>query len=251
MGAEQITYDPPTWDWQTIKRLPEIKRAPAWQTTLKFIGYGYGETLTAVKGASVSANGSRVEISQTANQNTALTEWFDNRPAGLEQGWRINAPPAGSSTGQPLRLVLALNGDLTARAEADGSAVNLCDQTGAPVLRYSGLKVTDAQGRRLTARLRGEKQSITLEIDDNGATYPLTVDPTFTQAKKLTAATGVAARSFGAAVAIDGNTALIGAPDEQTVSGATVRLGRGLRFYQQQWTMGATSAFRSYRRQQL
>ena len=240
-GAEQMKVTPSDWNWTDYKREPVITYEPSWQATLRFTGYGYGDALTLLKGESIQANGNRVTIQKSA----IVSEWYDNRREGLEQGFQLITPPSGTKPGPPLRLVLALDGDLSALAEDDGMAINLLDQHGLPVLRYSHLVVKDAHGHSLPARMRAGPQQIILEIDDAGAAYPLAVDPIFTQAKKLTAATGVAARSFGAAIAVDGNTLVVGAPNETSLNGATVLSGAAYVFvfdngrWEQQARLGA------------
>ena len=52
------------------------------------LGYGYGDALTTVSATSPQASANRVEY-----RRRALTEWYVNGPAGLEQGFTINERP--------------------------------------------------------------------------------------------------------------------------------------------------------------
>ena len=88
-------------------------------------------------------------------------------------------------------------------------------RNGAGVLSYGHLIANDARGRKLAARMETnpEGSEIALVIDDRGATYPIEIDPvTATLEQKLDGG-GLKQTNaeFGDAVAIDGNTAIIGA----------------------------------------
>ena len=120
-----------------------------------------------------------------------MTEWYENRAAGIEQGFTLDAPPerAGVAGGEPLRLVVALEGDLRARAKGDGSEVELFREGGEAVLSYGQLVAKDAGGRQLPARMEADAggSEIALVVEDRGATYPVEIDPiTATLESKLT-----------------------------------------------------------------
>ncbi|MCG3162016.1 MAG: hypothetical protein JMDDDDMK_03244 [Acidobacteria bacterium] len=68
----------------------------------------------------------------------------------------------------------------------------------------------------LPARLAVADEQVVIEVEDRAAEYPLTIDPLFTLQQKLLAADGAAGDYLGYAVALDGDTALVGAPyDDQ------------------------------------
>jgi hypothetical protein len=84
------------------------------------------------------------------------------------------------------------------------------DEPGKTVLRYSGLYAYDATGRELGASMEVREGGITLRVGDQGAVYPITIDP-FIEQKKLKASDGAAGDRFGVSVAISGDTAIVGA----------------------------------------
>jgi hypothetical protein len=59
-----------------------------------------------------------------------------------------------------------------------------------------------------------------LEVSDEAAVYPVTIDLTLAQQAKLTAGDAAQANLFGASVAIDGDTAVVGAPNDGAEAGA-------------------------------
>lgn len=56
------------------------------QWTFALRGVGYGEALQAVNAVAPTASANRLEYA-----HEALTEWFVNGPAGLEQGWTLTS----------------------------------------------------------------------------------------------------------------------------------------------------------------
>ncbi|MEO6394243.1 MAG: FG-GAP-like repeat-containing protein [Pyrinomonadaceae bacterium] len=111
-----------------------------------------------------------------------------------------------------LRLIIAVEGDLTPQADRDGLGLRLVDVQGVPVLNYETLKVWDASGREIIARLTTKDHAVIFDIDDSVAQYPLVIDPTFSAAAKLLANDGAATDAFGSSVAIAGDTVVVGAP---------------------------------------
>jgi hypothetical protein len=136
---------------------------------LNLTGIGRGETLAAVGFGEVKSDGARVEI-----HRPELIEWYENSPAGLEQGFTLEERPAGDG---PLRLELAVDGG---EAALRGDAVVFKTATGRR-LRYSKLVATDVDGTQLTARIEiPAPDRLQLWIDESDAIYPLTIDPILT-----------------------------------------------------------------------
>jgi hypothetical protein len=77
-------------------------------------------------------------------------------------------------------------------------------------LRYRGLVAWDSTGRTLPAWWQAQGSAVRLRVDDSGAPYPLTIDPIIEDAR-LVASDGAANDRFGEAVAIDGETVVVGA----------------------------------------
>jgi len=104
------------------------------------------------------------------------TEWFENRQDGIEQGWTIVARPAGEG---PLYVKLCVEGDLSLRI-ADATGGRFHRANGELALRYVGLMANDASGQTVRAQLVSRGGDVAIEVDDAGATYPLTIDPLIT-----------------------------------------------------------------------
>ena len=224
-----------------------------WRLEMKLKAYGYGEQLqSALPPVGHNVKENRIEYERATakpvraglvparsdsseegqgqakplqNPPSAIVEWYENHAEGIEQGFTLNQKPARDdykSSNEQLRLVVAVNGDLRARATNEGQAVEL-DRGDESILSYSHLIATDAKGKTLTARMETNEKGdeIALVMNDDDAQYPITVDPiTATLTQKLDASNVFIQQDarFGFAVAIDGNRAVVGAWREDDFS---------------------------------
>jgi hypothetical protein len=187
---------------------------------LSLAGVGYGSSSRPPGSWAPSADGNRVSYA-----DGALTQWFENGPLGLEQGFTLRAPPAGAARG-PLTIALRVAGSLRARLVGGGEAVDFIAPGGGVVLRYVGLRATDGRGRVLDAWLDPTGGRLLVRVDARGARYPLRIDPFVQQGRKLvgTGAVGVdglgAGQGWSVALSADGDTALVGGPNDNSGKGA-------------------------------
>ncbi len=143
-----------------------------------------------------------------------LREWYVHGPFGIQQGFTVVS--AGEScrreAADELVLELQVRGSVIGEPEQDWRSVLWRDaRTQEPVVRYSGLIAYDANHRALPARMELGRDTLELRVALAGAEYPVVVDP-FVQEAKLTAAGTAGLALFGASVAIDGDTIVVGAP---------------------------------------
>jgi FG-GAP repeat len=202
----------------------------AWQMELKLRSMGYGGRQQSVSAGQLKASGNRIEYkrevgsrhqavgghdqSSIVNPQSSITEWYLNREDGLEQGFTLASAPGERRAAERLRLEMRLEGDLRARPNSVGDAIELVRANGQGVLRYEHLVVKDAEGRKLEAAMGADAGQLWLEVDDENAVYPVTIDPAFIQQAYLKASNTGAGDGFGASVAISGDTMVIGAPNE-------------------------------------
>jgi hypothetical protein len=235
--------------------LAEKDRDSAWQLGFKLKGFGYGKSLLAappivkrevqdnrieyvrsdyrlaetgstLSGSQSSANPLRefenkaLFPSAIGSRQSTITEWYENRPQGIEQGFTINTRPERSvevGGDEPLRLHLEVSGDLRARARDEGQEIELVDKKGKGVLSYGKLSVVDADGKQLTARMEAEAngRKIRLVVEDEGAHYPIVIDPIVATLEQVLVSMLNAAQTgaqSGWAVAIQNDFAVVGAP---------------------------------------
>ncbi len=179
-----------------------------WTWGLELVSYGVGANVQAVtQPDSVQAEGQRV----TYQWDHTLDEWYVNGTNGLEHGYTVHQRPPDEG---PLLLSLHVRGELTPRVARDGRDV-LFTRDGLATITYAGLQVIDADGRKVPARFEAVPQGLRLSIEDRGARYPLTVDPTAQQAYLKASNTGVS-DEFGYSVAVSGDTVVVGAPAEDS-----------------------------------
>ncbi|MDQ3652920.1 MAG: FG-GAP repeat protein [Acidobacteriota bacterium] len=201
----------------TASAVAESAQAEAvagWQWGMTLRGYGYGEQMQEVAPAALAAADNRIEY-----RRGEMTEWYVNDQRGLEQGFTLAARPAGSKGREPLVVRLSVEGDLRAEGSRDNQHIYFVGEDGARVLSYSGLVAFDARGKALAAQMRVAEGEVRLEVEDEGAEYPLTIDPLIALETKLTASDGATNDAFGISVAISGDTAVVGSRADDTAAG--------------------------------
>jgi hypothetical protein len=116
-----------------------------------------------------------------------LVEEYRTSVDGVRQDFVIGQRPGGD--GQ-LRVELRLEG---ARAQASASGARLTLDGSGRELSYSRLTVVDATGRTLSATLDVVASNrLSIRVDDKDATYPVRIDPTFSDADWVSVNPGVA-----------------------------------------------------------
>jgi hypothetical protein len=191
---------------------------PGIDVNLSLRALGAGAALHAVARANPLAHANRVSYARSG----ALTEWYANGPAGLEQGFTLTRAPAPAlvhAQSTRLTLSLALTSNAHRSLAADGRSLTL--RKGTHELRYGGLAATDASGRALSSWLTLTGTGVQIHVDAAHARYPLTIDPLIELGGKLTAPSEGEDREqgeglFGTSVALsaDGKTLLVGAPHD-------------------------------------
>jgi len=178
-----------------------------WQWGLALSNWGFADYPQAIAQdttARVTIDGNRTVY----HWGNGLEEWFINDQRGLEHGYTVNQPPAGS--GEALRFELAVRGDLAPEINEGARDVRFVDEAGGAALTYSGLKVWDADGKLLDAAFAPAGDLLALSVDTRGARYPITIDPLAQQAY-LKASNTDADDRFGFSVAVSGDTVVVGA----------------------------------------
>ncbi|MEE2887207.1 MAG: FG-GAP repeat protein, partial [Planctomycetota bacterium] len=182
-----------------------------WGLELKCYGFRGKERLTTTP-SKVSAVGGRMSYRWDA----ILEEWFVNDRRGLEHGFTVyQRPPRGDDDTSRLTFSLAVRGNLSMDLDGNGRGIRFLDSNGATTLTYTGLTVFDADGQDLHARFSRSGDLLCLSVDERGARYPLTIDP-LVQQGYLKAHNTEMNDFFGCAVAVSGDTVVIGACGEDS-----------------------------------
>ncbi|MBK6426742.1 MAG: FG-GAP repeat protein [Blastocatellia bacterium] len=173
---------------RTADGSPELLR-------MRTVGLGrYGQIATLEVGE-VRTDGARVEN----RRESGVVEWYLNGEAGLEHGYVLEQRPSGDGA---LRIDVAFDG---ARVSVANELAVLETGTGRR-LEYGKLEVEDAAGRILTARMTAaDARTVQLTIDDDGAMYPIVVDPLLTSTADATLQSDQAGSRLGVSVASAGD----------------------------------------------
>lgn len=184
-----------------------------WQVELSLTAVGRDGIVIPVESASAELDGNKLEL---ARGN--VIEWYENDDRGLKQSFSIEVKPVAQVSELPLGLEMTILSDLHSRVINDGQGVLFATNEGRVILKYEELLVWDANDKELPAHLGLENDILTIFVDDSDAVYPITIDPLlYTEEAKLTASDGLAGDSFGFAVDICGNTAVVSAKGDDTL----------------------------------
>ncbi len=189
--------------------------AARWTTMLRWARLGRGGALTAVESASGEAaiTRNRLAFSHGAGQRS----WYVNGELGVEQGFDIDSPPPGDTSGEPLVIEVAVEGDLVPVVQANGARIELALPSGETAAWYDELHASDAEGQGLPARMEVADGAIHIVVDDSEAVYPVVVDPLiWWQTQKLT---GSGSQKFGSSLGLsqDGSRLFVGNLDGGSV----------------------------------
>ena len=130
-------------------------------------GMGRSEQIAAMPAAEIVQASNRLEY-----RRGTLTEWYRDTALGVEQGFTVHEAPRGAG---PLVLRLDLATDLAGAPDGDGRGLAFAAPDG-QTLRYDHLRAWDAGGAPLDADLRYVPGQVTIQVRDQGAAYPITVD---------------------------------------------------------------------------
>jgi FG-GAP repeat/FlgD Ig-like domain len=158
-----------TFSENGISVQPRDLRVADWSWSWTLAAWGREDRLETASGAQRSHDLCRVEYLRPD-----IIEWYENGEQGLEQGFTIDAPPAGEGR---LCFEGAIGGNLQAEYTDADEAIDFFDENNARVLRYSKLVAWDAAGRELPGEMLLAENTIRISVDDYGAEYPITVDP--------------------------------------------------------------------------
>jgi hypothetical protein len=149
----------------------------SWRLGMRLAAYGYGERKELLTCAGLKAEGERIEYRLRSRDGAGLSEWYVNRADGLEHGFTIPQAPGERRDEEKLSLWVSLSGDLEARLADEGRAILLEGKEAGVGLRYDNLHAYDATGRELPSRMMLSGGGLKLEVSNEGAIYPVTIDP--------------------------------------------------------------------------
>ena len=147
-----------------------------------------------------------------------LVEEYSVTEDGVRQDFVILERPGGEGE---LRLSLELSG---VRATAKPFGAELTPEKGGQPLAYSRLHVLDANGRQLPARIEvSAAHEITIFVDDTAASYPVRVDPTFSNARLIPVLPASAGEIGGSVAVADSNGRVYFGGDFSSQAGVPAR----------------------------
>lgn len=189
-------------------------RAPdphPWKLSVAVDGFGCRSDIAPLGGQPPTAKDNRI-VQRLVHSAGAIDAWYVNGADGLEQGFELPAAPSCFANDKQLTIAMTVSG-MIAKVSPSGDAV-LSGQ--GQSVRVHGLYVVDATGKTIPSSLRADGGRLFIDMKAEGAVFPLTVDPMWSDGTKLTAASRENEARFGNSVALsaDGLVAVAGAPNE-------------------------------------
>ena len=194
VAAEELRFTRAQGAWHAVNRATGLRAAlgtsgvavesrTGWRVTLSTASIGRPGAMRALPEVEPREGRCDDAIGPTADgacvrrmeldRGRGLVEIWRNTARGLEQSFEIDERPVG---GGPLSIVVGTS-PCEARLAADAL---LLSSGGTDLVRYGELRAWDASGRVLPARLQWRAGRVSLVIDDEGARYPVLVDPLLT-----------------------------------------------------------------------
>ncbi len=181
----------------------------SWSLDLQLSAIGRGATQQATSVQTRTVKQNRVTYTRRLGSQS-IQEWYVNGPLGVEQGFTLPKRPFAEQQGQ-LTFHMKLRSDLTASWHVKGKSIVLRNKAGKAVLYYQELFAKDAKGQTIPSTMKLSGQTITLALQDEGAQYPIEIDPILSTEQKLLPTGTTSSPGFGGALAISGNTIAVGA----------------------------------------
>ena len=197
--------------------------------SLRLDSVGRGKDSQNVKSVEPIIDGVMVSYQHELNKSNTINHWFINSPLGLEQGFTISNKPEGTDD---LKLSLTLNSEY--QTKLINNSLQFKNKNKQTQFTYSQLVAFDAEGKKIPSRMLFDEETnkLTLSVNDTHATYPLIIDPLFSNEIKRTANDIAAGDEFGYAVDISGDTVVVGSRYDDNVNG--VRAGSAYIFQRNQ-----------------
>ena len=190
----------------TKKGVEISDRAGKWHWSMQTTGWGRRGNVSPVRATQPAIAGARVEYSR----GPFFKEWYLNSAWGLEQCFMVTDRPPDPTVTLPSALIIDITLSGSLQPDLRNNTLSLRDADGLTVMTYAGLFAFDADGRSLGVSLALIDKNLRIRVDDTGARYPVIIDP-WVQRAKLIANGGQADDIFGCAIAIDGDTVVVGA----------------------------------------
>jgi len=142
--------------------------------------YGFGNQRQPVTEPTTKAGTDKDAWPEVRFVRDGISESYVNELGGLHHWLTVSARPSRISGN--LWVNLGVNGAQRIKSLSDTAAEVTLGNT---KLKYAGLKVWDASGKNLPARMVATATGISLVVSDVTAKYPVTIDPTWDSETKL------------------------------------------------------------------
>ena len=212
LGEKQRPVDLASGQDQVVKTAAVAADSmPVVDLSLRSLSAGRNSDRQSVAAAPATAKGKHLAERILGR---GLTEWWRSDERGFEFGWNVDRRPDGD---ERLRMEMAVECPWPGAVESGGGAVAFADPAGSGWrLACRGLVAKDANGRELPATLSLAGGTLSIEVDDTDASYPVVIDPWIIAEAPVTvnAPAPETDGHFGYSIALGGDTLAVTAVEE-------------------------------------
>jgi len=171
--------------------------------SLRTVSFGNGINSSPAMTPQPALGADEANFSKLTFRRPGLSEWYVNEGKSLHHWFKVDRKLSAGNLWVKLSTFGAKG------VQAGQNKIQFETTEGS--LTYEGLKVWDANGKPLPAKMQLRGTEIVIGVEDNGAKYPVTIDPEWVEGNALVASDPGENHQFGWSVAVDGDTAVIGA----------------------------------------
>lgn len=153
----------------TVKAIKQQAEQADWNVALEVKGFGRGDLFLEIGNDYAVVNKER----QLTYTFPAIDIDYTNDIAGLRQNFIIKERVPGTGS---FNLDIAISGEMTAQL-LPGDKLAFYSGNAETTLFYEDLHVWDAHHTPLRAFMKLKGNTLTIEVDDSKAVYPITIDP--------------------------------------------------------------------------
>jgi hypothetical protein len=189
---------------------PILDKHSSWHVGLKFKGLGYEGNISQLSKPYITASANEIKY-----ERGEITEWYINKPFGLEQGFTVYSPPSENTLNKNLVIEIEYESDLNPELKPNKKEILWKNKNQNIKFNYSKLLAYDSDRKVLPSYMSVSDNLISISIDENNAIYPITIDPIMIQETLIhTAFDPDVLAKYGQSVAIDNDVAVVGSPGD-------------------------------------
>lgn len=180
-------------------------------TDVQLINVSLDQQTLSIQTPRLDAEDNQVRI----QHHPLLTEWYQQTSQGIEHGFTLQQPAEPVSK---LQLQLGFSDNISIKLQ--DQTIYLHDRNTGRDLQYDKLLSFDAHHQSLPSHFSITAQGVQIEVDVRNATYPITIDPLFSEQTQAYDPNGESNDYLGSASLVNGNYVFFGSRRDNSSAGS-------------------------------